>query len=331
MPSRGTSRRRTSVAGTSVPSGAGKARVSHDVALRVVTRVRPAGAVSVRSPVRRSTSDQTRGMDVGLVDDGDAPSPRSPGCAIWSTVPASKSGSITKPAESRASSGSTRSRCRTSERKLSTTCVAKASTRSSRSLGFSGRTGSHDEVVLVGFAGDRAAGEPELLGVVVGHHEQGVRAVREDGVLGVVLHARAPPTHGARRVERTVGVDHPDLAGVPALRGEHEQTATPGRPDVELEPLVRLVEHQHVLVVRRPERVPPHLERPVGLVVHRVEEVRRVRAPGAAVVGAGHHVGQILAGLEVAEPQLVDLVARPIHRVGQQPFVRTDHVRPSSR
>ena len=50
-------------------------------------------------------------------------------------------------------------------------------------------------VVLVGVAGHRAAGEPELGGVVVGDQQQRVRAVGKHRVLGVVLDARTPAAH----------------------------------------------------------------------------------------------------------------------------------------
>ena len=100
------------------------------------------------------------------------------------------------------------------------------------------------------------------------------------------------------------------------------------RPDVQLEPLVGLVEDQHVLVVRRADSVPPHLERPVGVVVDGVEEVVGRRAPRAAVVAARHLVVQVGAALQVAEAQPVDLVARPVDGVGQQVLVRADHGEP---
>ena len=80
---------------------------------------------------------------------------------------------------------------------------------------------------------------------------------------------------------------------------------------------------------RAADPVPPDLVRPVGVVVHGVEEPRRVRAPGAAVVAAGHHVVEVVevgAGAQVAEPQLVDLVAvagRPTRRAATRPGSRS--------
>ena len=75
---------------------------------------------------------------------------------------------------------------------------------------------------------------------------------------------------------------------------------------------------------RRPDPVPPHLVRPVRVVVDGVEEPPRVGAPGAAVVAARHHVVEVLAGAQVAEPQRVDLVAGRVHGVGEQVLVGAD-------
>ena len=47
-------------------------------------------------------------------------------------------------------------------------------------------------------------------------------------------------------------------------------------------------------------------------------------APRAAVVAARDDVGQVLAGLQVTEAQLVDLVAGAVHGVREQPVVGTD-------
>ena len=57
--------------------------------------------------------------------------------------------------------------------------------------------------------------------------------------------------------------------------------AIAGGPHDEIEPLVVLLVHQHVGARVGAELVPPHLERPVLLVVDRVEEPGRVRAPRA--------------------------------------------------
>jgi hypothetical protein len=180
-------------------------------------------------------------------------------------------------------------------------------------------------VVLVAVAGDRAPGQPELLGPVVRHHEERVRAVRKHRVLCVVPHPGSPSADAAWCAGRVVGVDDPHLARVAAPGPDHQQPTAPGGPEVHLEPFVGLLEHQRVLVVRRPDGVAPDLEGTVDLVVDGVEELVRSGAPGAAVVAARHLVGQVIAGVEITEAQTVDLVAGPVERVGEQPVVRTDH------
>ena len=97
-----------------------------------------------------------------------------------------------------------------------------------------------------------------------------------------------------------------------------------GQPEVQLEALVGLVEHQHVVGGVGADPVPPDLARPVGLVVHGVEEPQRVGAPGSAVVAAGDLVGQVLPGAQVAEAQLEDLVAGGVDAVGEQVLVGAD-------
>ena len=180
-------------------------------------------------------------------------------------------------------------------------------------------------VVLVTVAGDRALRQPKLRRLVVGDHQQGLAAVREHAVLGVVLHAAPTATHRAGGGSGVLGIEHPHLAGVAVLREQHDQAAGARRADADLELLVRLLQHQHVLVGRCADPVAPHLVGAVGLVVHRVEEVRRVGAPRSAVVGPRHDVGQVLAALQVPPSELVDLVAGAVDRVGEQSFVRTDH------
>ena len=93
---------------------------------------------------------------------------------------------------------------------------------------------------------------------------------------------------------------------------------------LELEAVVEVLEDQHVGVDGRPEDVAPDLERPVGVVVHHVEEGRRVGGPGTAVVGAGHDLVEVEPGAQVAEAEGVDLVALEVDRPREPPAVRAD-------
>jgi hypothetical protein len=86
--------------------------------------------------------------------------------------------------------------------------------------------------------------------------------------------------------------------------------------------------HEDVVGDGGADAVAPHLEGPVGLVVDGVEEPLRVGRPGGAVVGAGHLVGEVLAGAQVAEAQRVDLVAVGVDRPGEQVLVGADEGQP---
>ena len=97
---------------------------------------------------------------------------------------------------------------------------------------------------------------------------------------------------------------------------------------MQLEGLVGLAEHEHVVGDVAAQPVPPDLVGAVGVVVDGVEELAGVGAPGAPVVAARHLVGQVLAGAQVAEAQPVDLVAGGVDGVGQQPLVGADQGQP---
>ncbi len=178
--------------------------------------------------------------------------------------------------------------------------------------------------VLVGAVRHRRDHQAGLDGSVVGHHQQVLGAVGSAPVLGVVAHPVAAAADGPGAAAHVVGVDDPALRRRVALAPQHDPVTAPGAAHLHLEPLVGLLDHEHVVGDRAADPVPPHLERPVRLVVHRVEEPRRVGAPGAAVVAARHELVEVGAGAQVAEPQLVDLVAVAVDRPGQQVLVRAD-------
>ena len=169
--------------------------------------------------------------------------------------------------------------------------------------------------------------EPELRRAVIGDDEEPV-AVRCPGVFAGVLDALPSGFDAPRGGSRIVCVDHPLLAAARLLRGDDDHVTAPAAADIDREPLVGLSEYELVLIGRGPEDMPPHLVGPVGVVGHGVEEARRVRTPCAAVVGARQQVGKVGAGVEVSEPQDVDLVAGDVRRVRQQPLVRAHQGQP---
>ena len=174
-------------------------------------------------------------------------------------------------------------------------------------------------VVLVG-GRDGGRGEAELDGVVVGDQEQGTGGE----VLGAVEDPGPSSADGGGRRLRGTRVDRPLLAGVAALAAQQHDLAAPGRADRQREPLIGLLEDEDVVVGRGADPVPPDLVGAVRRVVDGVEEVRRVRAPRPAVVAARHHLVEVGPGAQVAEPELVDLLAGAVRRPGQEVLVRTD-------
>ena len=173
--------------------------------------------------------------------------------------------------------------------------------------------------VLVAVAGDRCAGQAELRRAVVGHQQHRV----ETGVvLRVVLDAGAPATDRPRLGVGVVQVQRPHLRRVAADRPDDRDVTAAAPSYLEREPLVVLGHQQLVVGNRRADPVPPHLVRPVEVVVHGVDEPGRVGRPRAAVVGARHHLGEVPPGAQVAEVQREDLVPGAVDAVGEQRAVR---------
>jgi len=101
---------------------------------------------------------------------------------------------------------------------------------------------------------------------------------------------------------------------------EDVATAT-GATEGDIEALVVVAEHEHVVGGIGAERVSPHRVRAHRRVGPRVEDRAAVVGPGESVVHVGNDVGELGAGGEVAEAQLVALAAGRVDRV------RSDHVR----
>ena len=153
-------------------------------------------------------------------------------------------------------------------------------------------------------------------------------AVRSVRVIGAVLGAARPWLQHGRRRPRGGRGDDQGLRGVPGLGLDQHIAAAAGGPDDERETLVILAEHPDVARRVGPEFVPPHLVRPVLLVGEHVKQRTGVRGPGKPVVGGIDAVGQVLAGGQVTDAELEQLVAGEVHRVRQQPAVRADLANP---
>ncbi len=143
-------------------------------------------------------------------------------------------------------------------------------------------------------------------------------------VLDVVLDAVATRRHHLRRTPGIVGVDEPRLAGDLRPEGDDDVTAGARAPDRGVEALVVLLVHELVLVGGRPEPVAPDLPRAHGVVGSHVEARAVVVRPGQAVVHVGDDVGQVVAGREVAEAELVALAPCDVDGVRETRVVGAD-------
>ena len=162
--------------------------------------------------------------------------------------------------------------------------------------------------------GRRAApgqrGEPELGRPVVGDHEQQlVRAVGVRTCSAWYSTRGAVRRRSARRRRRVVRRRGPRPHWCRGSRPDHDEAAAAGRAHDELELLVRPPWTRTSSATGVPSRCRQTWCWRYSVVVDDVEEGRRVGRPGAAVVRRGTTSSRSSPGRQVAEPQLVDLVA----------------------
>ncbi len=232
------------------------------------------------------------------------------------------------PSPLRSSSGRMRSWLRPPTREVSTTWPTYASTCSSRSAGSSGRTGSHADE---SWSPERGTGHRASRNSVAPSLVTSSSSSEPSGCFRCSAWystpRRRPPTESAGEVGAAASTTQTSLV---SRFSDQITTRSPVRRrlHLELELAVRLVQHQLVGGGGCPDPVPPDLVLPPQLVVDEVEEVRRVRRPRPAGRRPRHDVGQVPTRSQVAEPQLVDLVAVEVHRVRHQRRVRGDGPEP---
>ena len=176
----------------------------------------------------------------------------------------------------------------------------------------------------------RRGDDPEVLGVLVGDHDEPPRPIRAgrrqvvDGVLPTLM-ARE---HDAGRRGRIVGRDGQPFGGVGAVQGDQHEGPVPGAPGTQREPPVVLLEDQDIVGRVGPEFVTPQLVRTHGFVEADVEDGGGPARPRQSVARVGHHLGGTVRRrrrVERAESELVTLVARGVGAVGQHRVVRADN------
>ena len=137
-----------------------------------------------------------------------------------------------------------------------------------------------------------------------------------------VVHALAARRHHAELSRRRGRVQQPHLAGQHAGRLDHQVALAASQAHVDVEALVRLLEHHGVRLRRGADPVPPDPVRPPGVVHGRVEHGGAVQGPRAAGVGVRDLVRQRGPGGQVLDPEREPLVAREVGGVGQPALVR---------
>ena len=224
---------------------------------------------------------------------------------------------------SRSSSGSTRSRCWVSARKLQHDVPGERVDPLEPLGRVLGADRAHG-VVLVRLAGHRAAEQPELGGVVVGDEQQRSEPSGSTTCSAWYSTPVPPAADRARRRLGACGVDHPDLA---VSRLSAQITTTPPlrvarTSSSNARPAPRAPARRRPRACRAGAARPGRAGRPRRGRCRRSGPSPRSRRRRSSVRGTSS--GRSCAGLEVAEPQRVDLVTGRVDRVRQQALVRAD-------
>ena len=139
-----------------------------------------------------------------------------------------------------------------------------------------------------------------------------------------VVHALAARRHHGELSRRRGRVQQPHLAGQHAGRPDRQVALAAGQAHVDVEALVRLLEHHGVRLRRGADPVPPDPVRPPGVVHGRVEHGGAVQGPRAAGVGVRDLVRQRGPGGQVLDPEREPLVAREVGGVRQPALIRAE-------
>src|ERR1035437_559384 len=143
-------------------------------------------------------------------------------------------------------------------------------------------------------------------------HDQQTIPRRLDVVLDPVTTRRHYPrlAQGRRRVEQ------PHLGGQLGAHLDDDPGVVARGPDAHPEALVRLLEHQDVILGWGADLVAPDLMRTPRLIHSGVEEVLPVQRPDSAIADRSHRVVDHGTGLDVLDPQGEALITLNIHGIG---------------
>ena len=129
----------------------------------------------------------------------------------------------------------------------------------------------------------------------------------------------------ARRNESALSgraqIEQPRLAGLMVPGGDDEEAAILASGDAGEEAGIGLLVYQLILRRIAAHAMPHDLQRAAVLVDARVIECRAIGVPDRRAFHVGHLIGEILAGLKIAQLDLEELRALIVERVSQEPVI----------
>ena len=172
----------------------------------------------------------------------------------------------------------------------------------------------HVPPVLTSGRGGRRLDQLEVLGAVGVRDDEEALAVVLDLVLDVLLAGGQQP----EPTERVAGLEEPHLGGDLAVQREEQVPLGLRLPHRDVEPVVVLLEHEHVLAGRLAQAVAPQLVGAHGPVGAHVEQMAVVGRPAHAVVGVLDHIVEQRRRRQVLHPHRVALGAGRVGGEGEQ-------------
>jgi hypothetical protein len=169
----------------------------------------------------------------------------------------------------------------------------------------------------------RRAHHAKLDSLVIGEDQQVLPAVGASTMFDGVPDPRPATSCREWPCFGVGGIDHPALRRRVAVAADDHGVTGARPPHGEFKSLVRFGNENLVRYWVGAETVPLHLVWTVRLVMHHVEEARRVGGPGSAVVAPGNVVGEVQPGPQITESKPEDLVPGIVDGVRDQRLVWT--------
>ena len=140
-------------------------------------------------------------------------------------------------------------------------------------------------------------------------------------VLEFVFDARNPGRDKLWRIRWSLRIDDPDFRGIVIVNIDENVFFRIGLADAGEHAGVFFLIDQNVLRLRRAEHMPEGFQRPVALILQRVEIALAIGGPGGASARVLQDIGRILSGRRIAHPELIELRAIAIEGPGGEPVI----------